>query len=401
MASVRLMAGLAAAAALVWSWSAPSVYAQEQEGARVVEGQLVNGTAGGSDLLGVPITLHIEGATRHDHLLTATGPQGRFRFKEVAFEPDTTYGVSVVYQGGLYGSDLDLSNGSPPPVSLTVYEADASQASLSITSASVLFAQVDKASQTLWALEIMRVENGTDRTYVPGPEPMRLLRFSLPPGAQALQVDTDLMGADVLQVDRGFALTASVPPGEHEVMYAYQFPYSGNEDMFVKSLPFGADSVRVLAAPEIALLSSRLLLGPEAVDIGGRSYQLLTAADLPPDSDISLELSGLPEATLGDRVDRRLGDVPWEYGAPLALGLMMVSLVAVTLWRRGSRGASRLVLAGASTPQGERGRIVEMIAELDEAHDSAAHDDAEYRRRRAALTTQLAALARRGPAQPD
>ena len=401
MASVRLLAGLAAAAALVGSWSAPIVYAQEQGSARVVEGRLVSGTVGGSDLLGVPVTLHIESATRHDHLLTATGPQGRFRFQEVAFELDTTYGVSVVYQGGLYGSDVDLSNGSPPPVSLTVYEADAAQESLSITSASVLFAQVDKTSQTLWALEIMRVHNNTDRTYVPGPEPMRLLRFSLPPGARALQVDTDLMGADVLQVDRGFALTASVPPGEHEVMYAYQFPYSGSEDVFVKSLPFGADSVRVLAAPEIARLSSLLLEGPEAVDIGGRSYQLLTASDLPPDSDISLELSDLPEATLGDRVDRRLGDVPWEYGAPLALGLMMVSLVAVTLWRRSSRSAGTPVLAGANVPEDERGRIIEMIAELDEAHDNATHDDAEYRRRRASLTAQLAALARRSPARPD
>ena len=397
VSSARALVGLVALAALA-GWSGVGiVFAQQRETTRVVEGRLINGTAGADTVSGVPVVLHQESATRHEDLQATTDLQGLFRFEEIVFDPDAFYGVSVIYQGALYGSDLDLSEGSPPQVSLTVYEVGDSQASLSVSHASVLFAQVDGSSQTLWALEIMRVRNSTDRTYVPGPEPMRLLRFSLPPQARELQVDTDLMGADVLQVDRGFALTASVPPGEHEVMFAYQFPYSGSEDVFVKSFPYGADSVRVLAPFEVVRLSGQLMVGPEVVTVGDRPYQLLRALDLPRDSRISLVLSGLPQATLSDRVDRRLEDVPWEYAAPLALGLMMVSLVGLTLWRRSSRSARASVLAGVNTLDAERDRIIRMIAELEEGTLS----EDRHRRRRAALMAQLAALSRGRPAQSD
>ena len=67
----------------------------------------------------------------------------------------------------------------------------------------------------MYALEIVNVVNIGDRTYVPGPEPMNLLRFGLPAGSSELQIDTQLIAADALQVDRGFALTANVPPVEH------------------------------------------------------------------------------------------------------------------------------------------------------------------------------------------
>ena len=401
MSRVGVLVGLAALVALA-GWGGVDIANAQQPGeVRVVEGRVVNGTAGGDRVSDVAVVLHQESATRHDDLQSTTDAQGRFRFEEILYHPDTTYGVSVVYQGGLYGSDLQLSEGSPPPISLTVYESGDSQTSLTVSSASVLFAQVDGSSQTLWALEIVRVHNDTDRTYVPGPEPMRLLRFSLPPGTRGLQVDTDLMGTDVLQVDRGFALTASVPPGEHEVMYAYQFPYTGSSDVFVKSFPYGAGSVRVLAPTGLMQLSSKLLEGPEIVTIGGRPYQLLSSTDLPRDSRISLELVGLPEASLRDRLDQRAGDVPWEYVAPAGLGLLMASLIGFALWRRSSRSVRAPALAGVNTLKGERDRVIQMIAELDEAHEEDERGEGQYRRRRAALAARLAALSRGRLAHSD
>ena len=401
MGRVGVLVGLSALASLAGWGDVDIANAQQPEEVRVVEGRVVNGTAGGDSVSEVAVVLHQESATRHDDLRSTTDDQGRFRFEEIVYHPDTTYGVSVVYQGGLYGSDLQLSEGSPPPISLTVYEAGDSQTSLTVSSASVLFAQVDGSSQTLWALEIVRVHNDTDRTYVPGPEPMRLLRFSLPPGTRGLQVDTDLMGSDVLQVDRGFALTASVPPGEHEVMYAYQFPYAGSVDVFVKSFPYGAGSVRVLAPSGLMQLSSELLEGPEIVTIGGRPYQLLSSTDLPRDSRISLELLGLPEASLRDRLDQRAGDVPWEYAAPAGLGLLMMSLVGFALWRRSARGAYATATTEGRKVKAERDRVIRMIAELDEAHEEDALGEGQYRRRRAALAARLAALSRGRLAHSD
>ena len=294
----------------------------------------MNGTAGAGTVSGLTVRFHEESAARHEHLEAVTDPRGRFRFQDIALDAQVLYGVSLKYMGALYGVDLDLTGGSPTPVTLTVYDATDDDASIGVSSVSLLLANVDGPSQTLWALEIVRLKNHTDRTYVPGPEPMKLLRFGLPSGAQGLSVDTGLKGGDFLHVDRGFALTASVPPGEHEVMYSYRFPYSGSEVAFTRSLLYGADSVRVLTPHEVGQLSSQNLGEAEEVQIGSRSYQLLTGVDKQRRETISIRVRSLPVASFPDRLQRRLREVPLEYAALVGLAVLMASLIGFGLWRR-------------------------------------------------------------------
>ena len=326
------LALIALSTLVVWMWATSTAQAQDQS--ILIEGQVTNGTTDGDGAGGLTVLLHQESTTIHNHLETSTDADGRFRLEGIVFDPTVAYGVSVRYQGGLYGIDLDLSAGSPSPVSLTVYEATSGDEMLSMPSASVLFAHADKSTQMVSVLEIIRIANNSDRAYVPGPQPMDLLRFGLPPDAQGLQVDTHLPGADFIQVDRGFALIASVPPGDHEVMFTYQFPYSGTEVVFSKSFNYGAEHLRVLVPDGVLTLSSELLGAPESADIGGRSYQLIQASDLPRGARISLELHGLPQPSLTESLDRRLEGIHFEYAAPVGLGLLMVLLIAYAFKRR-------------------------------------------------------------------
>ena len=394
-ASSRVAVGVALAAlalAVIWPAGGTVAHAQAEDSARVVEGTVVNGTAGAHLPDELTVVLHKEGAARHDHLETSTDAEGRFRFEGIAFEPDLLYGVTVKHQAALYGTDLDLSQGSPAPVSLTVFEATDADTSLGVSAASILLAQADVVTQMMWALEIVKIVNDTDRTYVPGRGPMSLLRFGLPPGAESLQVDTGLLGADVLQVDRGFALTASVPPGEHEVMYAYRFPYFGNEATLSRSFPYGAANLRVLAPYEIAQLASQELEGPEAVTIGSRPYQLLTGADLPRGSRITLELGGLPRATFSERLGYRLRDLRLEYVAPMGLGLLMVILIGLALWRRSLSPRTASVVVADT--QSEHARLVGEIARLDVRFEEGGLSETRHHRERGVLTSRLAALSR-------
>ena len=386
--------------AALWAFGAPTAGAQTPEGGRVVEGRLVNGTDGGSGLSGLTVVLHMESMTLHEDLETATDPEGRFRFDAIEYDPQTLYGVSVRYQGALYGSDLDLSAGDPPPVSLTAYEAVTDETALSVSKASLLLAQVDTVGQMLYALEIVNIKNDTDRTYVPGAEPMSLLRFGLPAAARDLQVDTLLMGADVLQVDRGFALTAPVPPGEHEVMFSYRFPYTGSGAVLSRSLPYGAESVRVLAPYGLVAVASEQLDGPEIVTIGDISYALLRGSDMSRGSRISVELAGLPQASLGERVTGRLGDVRLEYAAPLALGSLMISLIGFTVWRRVATRRAGAALTDVEALEDERGRLIREIAELDQRLEEGEVSEEQHRLRRATLAAGLASLPRRRVSPP-
>ena len=257
----RRLAVLAASALLVIAASSGAGIgtADAQSALRTVEGTVKNGTVEGEDVAGHLVMLHRVGVSRMEDISTTTDESGAFRFDEVEYDPNLRYGVSVRYQDAIYGTDLDLSDGSPNHVDLTVYDATHDDTIVSAVSASLLLASADGSDQTVGALEIIRLANRSDRAYVPGSGVMELLRFGLPPGATDLTLDTFLIGADYVQVDRGFALLASVPPGEHEVMFSYRFPYESEQFALSKTYRYGAEKLRILAPEEVLSISSDML----------------------------------------------------------------------------------------------------------------------------------------------
>ena len=311
---------------------APSAFAQQTP--NTVDGRVTNGTLGGGDAGGLTVVLHRESGTRHQDREAVTDSAGRFRFDGVEYDAAVAYGLSVTYQGALYGVDVDLSAGSPSAAEIVVYEATSDDDTLSAASASVLYAAADESTRLVAVLEIIQLVNGSDRTYVPGPEPMDLVRFGLPPGAGALRVDTRLPGADFVQVDRGFALIASIPPGEHEILYTYEFPYSGQAFEYRKSFNYGADRLRVLAPLDVLRVSSGRLGGPKTTLIGQRAYHLLEATGIERGANIDLILEGLPRPGLAGRVREQLDGIRFELAAPVALGVLMAGVIAYALWRR-------------------------------------------------------------------
>jgi hypothetical protein len=226
---------------------------------------------------------------------------------------------------------------------------------------------------------------------------MNLLRFGLPPGARALQVETGLLLADIVQVDLGFALLASVPPGEHEVMYSYQFPYTGVEAELTETFRYGAANLRILAPLDLATLSSDQLDDPEDVTIGTRVYQLIHASDLPRGARISLVLRGLPEPSLVDRLRPGIRDIRFEYVAPVGLGLIMVSITGFALWRRAGnrRKAPSRSQEISSVADEERLVIARMITEVESSFDAGDLTEDECQRRLDVLRSRLASLSGR------
>ena len=391
--AARLALGAVAATLIV-----SAAGAQEEQPTRTVEGRLVNGTEGGPVPAGATVVLHEESATRHEHREFVTDAGGGFKFEGIVVEPDTVYGVSVTYGGAVYGVDLDLSV-QPEPVTLTVYESVQDDSILTVPTASVLFAQVDSATQTLWALEIVSVTNDTDRTYIPGPEPMQLLRFGLPADTEGLTVDTRLLQPSVIQVDRGFGLFASVPPGEHEVMYAYRFPYSGSEVEFSRPFRYGAERLRVLAPRDVAALSAGSGVS-ETVAIGEQDYNVLTLADVGRGDRVSVMLRDLPTSSFVEGARRRVEDLPWQLAAPALLAVLLVGVVAVAVRRRGSGTPAGAEATTVRAPQGEYEQLLLALVSLERRFDAGEIDDADYDRRRAALAARLAEASRRRGASP-
>ena len=366
--------------------------AQEALQLRDVTGTIVNGTGNSLPAFGLTVTLHRQTATTYEESTTTTDTKGTFRFEDIPLDPEALYGVTVRYQGVVYGTDIDLRPESIPPVTVNIYETSDDQSLLSVSSSSLLIPQVDKIARDVYALEIVNVVNSSDRTYVPGAEPMNLLRFGLPPGAKGLQIDTSLVGADAIQVDRGFAVPANIPPGEHEVMFAYHFGYEGESVTLDKSYLYGAKNARILVPYEIGDLSSADFGAPGDVKIGDKHYQLIEVSDIARQSRAKLEISSLPQATLWDKTQATASDVPYELAAPALLGLLMVSLIAIAVARRGGIFGGLASGSSASEESGDRATIVEQIADLERALDEGKIREADYFAKRQALLDRLATL---------
>lgn len=304
--------------------------AHAQEPETVIDGRVVNASSGGGSVDGLTVTLHRVEQVSRQEFKTTTDSEGLFDFKGLTNESDVVYGVSVSYQGAFYGMDLDVSEWPPAPFELTVYDSESDDNTLSVTAASVLFLGANPNSGMISAMEIVSLVNSGDRTYVPGPEPMDLLRFGLPLGALGLKLETSLIGADHIQVDRGFALLGNVPPGRHEVMYTYQFPYTGSTAFFERSFRYGADHLRVLTPAEAMGLTSDSLGNAQVVTVGETRYRLLETMDLSRGTPVSVELLDLPISGTGSS---RWDEVRFEYAAPVSLGLLMALLLGYALWR--------------------------------------------------------------------
>lgn len=389
----RLLPPLALLALALVLWLPPYV-ARAQVAGLSVEGQVVNGTADGDPVEGLTVVFHQESPTQHTHLEGNADAAGRFRFDGIAFDAAISYGVSVDYKGTIYGMDLDLSGGSPGPIQVNIFEPLQDDSILEATGVSILFAQTDKASKTIWVLEIVQLRNSSDRAYMPGPQPMQLMRFGLPPGASDLEVDTSIRPADIFQVELGFALSASVPPGEHEVLYGYKFPYSDATYLLEKNLPYGAGQLRIVAPEGVLDFTGGPLGSPQPTSIGGQSYQVLEVNDVPKGTGIALELTGLPQPSFGETVGRAIDSIRWELAAPVALGVLLTAVAGFVLLRARRSRAPGLPGTEQVSVAGEREAVLGMIAGLDKEKEDGLVAEEDYRRRRGLLTKKLVEMRR-------
>ena len=376
--------------------------AQAQQPDRTVEGTIVNWTAGGGDVAGQTVTLHRVIVDGFDDVTTTTDDFGAFRFDGIPYDPSVSYGVSVRYQDAIYGTDLDLAEGSPPPVVLKVYDQTHDDTVVSASDASLLFVAARGSDQTLAALEIITLANDSDRAYVPGSGVMELLRFGLPPGATDLSLDTPLIGADFVQVDRGFALLASVPPGEHDIMFSYRFPYDESQLALRKTYRYGAESLRILAPEEVVSITSDELGPTGSTLIGERKYQVIKSEGLTRGAAITVDMSGLPTASASQKLTGRLDGIRFEYAAPVVLVLLMLTLLIYGGFKRASAGSAQHSRAlktyygrgettgriAADDPE-QRAAISQEIVELTRSYEEGAITTDTFRQRLGALQSRL------------
>ena len=135
-------------------------------------------------------------------------------------------------------------------------------------------------------------------------------------------------------MDLGFGVTSSIPPGKHEILYSYSFPYETATYTFEKKVLYGAGVLRVMWDSELFEVAFKSEGDSESVELGNRSYKLSESMELGRGAEITMDLLKLPEASGFDRMNSYLSSVPLQYVPPVVVAIVLLVVVPLIIFFR-------------------------------------------------------------------
>ena len=341
-----------------------------QQGPALISGEVVNRTPGEEIPAGRLVVLHIlmqDG--NQDFKSASTDANGAFSFTDVPLAEVLGYLLVATHQGVDYTLEI-LPGEALTGLELEIFETTSSIDAVGIVLDSVMIADWDVPDRTLSVLELVQLENYGNETFVPDlaqPANMAFLRFALPSNARDLQVQTQLPEGQVLQVDRGFAVTTSVPPGQHGMAFTYTVPYQGDRLDFSRRFSLGAQAFRLLIPVNLGSATSSALSSGSNVQIGDTDFRVLQAEDVPLGGTVDIQLDNLPQPSLLSTAVNSLGQSTAIWVVPITLVLGLAGLLVIGIVRRSGvpSVAANSAVKGASTKDELIGAIVELDNRLE------------------------------------
>jgi hypothetical protein len=373
------------AAVLAWLVLTPDAWAQ---GEGVIEGQVTNGTAGApaESVAGLEVALYeVVGGSPVPLATTTSDAEGWFRFEGLATHPDLSYSFQVEYEGIVYGAQSGFpADETLLHVAATVYETTTSDSNIVVDRQHVI---VDFGAGTALFQELYIFNNTGDRIYVG--EAGTTLRFSLPDGAADLSFSDAETEAHMVQTDSGLAFVRPVMPGQSQVMYSYDLPYDGTALAVSRRVLYPTSSLDLLVANAGVLVESPQMAYQGVTGGDQTAYQHFSAENLPGETVVELRLSGSPQeagGTAGGRTGWSRG--LYEFGPMMALALGLLGGLLPFAQRRWGRrpepAAEREVDPGT-----QRGELLHLLADLDDAFAEGRLDEESYRQLRGKMKGRL------------
>ncbi len=367
----------------------------------VVQGQVVNRTAGSTAALGgLPVRLYLySGNALKDTRPATTDARGLFRYEGVPTGAGWSAVATVEYAGVAYESRLmDLSVGTDFDGDISTYETTADDSALHVERSHLI---VEMGSGQLEATELIVLENTGDRTYVGSAEviPGRraTARVPLPAGAADVTFSSEEVAAAMVRTGQGFVDTRPVAPGSHEYVFSYALSCPGPTYSLLKPVLYPTTSIDVLIAAPGAEVEAPALERYGTREASGATYLHLGGRSLNKGADVMIRFSGLGQPAANKAIVASAAAAPiaaarepwWLVLLPV-LALAALGPTAYAYLRHQEPGLSLLTPRQATAAlEAERDRLLAQLAELDERFEAGALDQARYRREREAAREAL------------
>lgn len=332
-------------------------------------------------------------------LSTTVGTDGRYSFDVTDVDPDWVYFVSVRYGDLSFSSNPEQLQRSEPTLELpvTVFDKTSDVTAVGIEQIHMIlqFASEDRVQVN----ELYVFSNTADQVFVgeSGDPQEGTVEVVVPTGAENVTfqrsfdtLDSFLPATEFFQTDRGWADTMPLRagPSAMNLLVTYELPY---ESGMTLAHPVFYDT------RQASLIMSDVGVRPSnpgwveqpAQQMGSAGTLLSFARDgIPADGALTLQLEGRPNpAAAGSTASTAVA--PMSTTTQLVIGIAALLLVAaggvyaVRTWRQPDVDEE-----DDTDPQ----ELVQAIANLDEAFEAGKMDETSYRKQRAALVGELAAL---------
>ena len=402
---------------ILFPLSASARASSTSAGSGRIFGQLLNGTKKNAPLVGQKITLQMaQGSNASDLTNVTTDAHGIFSFDGLDTSKTINYAVYTDYEGAQYLSDLiDLSTKAVQQVNLTVYEATTSAANIAVVRATVLLQEPDAQKGFMTVSEIYEFKNLGTTTYVGslnanGGKP-NALRFSLPSNASKASLGSGFNGYQAIQVDPGFATNAAVPPGDSELDFSFQIPYTTPQYDFGYTVVYPTVQLSVFVPQDIHASSSGLN-SAGVVSANNHPYHLFQGQILAPGVQVHLELGGLP--ILSSVNSSSNSSSLWGWIVIVLLIMLVILGITWAVYRstrrsaatkqasNGKRGSAvqrdreKSIASKKVANQSQEGQqaLLQELLDLDKAFEVGKIKKTEYQERRAKLKARLRGVMR-------
>ena len=384
MRLIRLIAGITASLAAMAVITHGMTTAQES-GIVTVTGSVVNGTDGASlpeELEVFLLVIDEDEEAIVERVSTIVDSDGDFAIDAPALGAGQFY--RVVADDGVYTPYKDITNpnGEPPPT-LTVFDRTTALDDIAIDSYGVVFPVIDPAARTIAVLAAVSLMNKGDKVFVadladPALTGLKLLRFNLPEGYAALNVESDLPSGNVMEINTGFALSNPVPPGEWDLVISYTASYEQNTFSYPFRLPFGAQQVSFLIPEGQGKLTGLDLERVDTVVLNETTYVQYEGTDYARGTQLDVVITGLPNPGFDSQLLDFFRSTQFQIALAITVGLMLAGgLAAYMIVRRPASDDGDPMQNPASVSL-DRTAIVAAIADLDRRHDAGEIDESSY-----------------------
>src|SRR6266566_6160622 len=307
-------------------------------------GRLLDGSNKNAPVAGQSVTLQMaQGNAATDLASATTDARGSYAFSNLSTAKTISYALYIRYQGAQYNSALITLNTKPvQQVNLTVYQATTSTANMAIVRATILLHKPDAQKGIIPVSELFIFRNLDLRTYVGSLDASHgkpnALRFSLPHTARNVSLGKGFDGYKAIQVDRGFATDAPVPPGDSQFAFTFDVPYTLSSYDFDYTIVYPTVQLALLIPPDIHATSD-ILKGQGPVGTNQDTYNLLQANALLANKQVHVQLEGLPAITPATNSTTLNPTTSWL----IVVLLIMAAILFGTwfLYRSAHRHASR------------------------------------------------------------